>query len=45
MRLIYELIYSVLGSKFHLSGWLMYICAIWSFKAALCNFYLRLVVG
>ena len=37
--------YRVIGSKIQAAGWLLYICSLWSLKAAVCTFYLHLMVG
>lgn len=32
----------VIGAKIQAAGWIVYISSIWSFKAAMCTFFLRL---
>jgi hypothetical protein len=37
--------YRVLGSKLQIVGYSLYSVLVWSLKAAMCNFYLRLAVS
>ncbi|KAL6402772.1 hypothetical protein AUP68_13969 [Ilyonectria robusta] len=32
----------VLGSQIYLAGWIVHVCLLWTLKAAMCSFYLRL---
>jgi hypothetical protein len=42
---LYEHKHRVLGSKLQITGYSLYAVLLWSLKAAMCNFYLRLAVS